>query len=1051
MAGGRPSGVKNKSHHKAGGDRRSKGYKRNVDDKQLKETSMWVKRLEANKSKKLNFCKQNVKHPLCEDNLLKSQQLLKCVLNHKSMPKSKFIPDHGTIVDDNEVTYDELNYESCDKKPYKYIPSEKSPLGLYLSYVKKMTLHGGSWSNKEMIVPTNSPLQSLGSFPNANLFYKNVIIYNFNPKKKCLDLFGHRYQCIYCASTNLKLIEKRYRPAFCGSKIHWILYDRFQCLNSNCTGGCEKNRCFGTIDSMFLEQLPKPISDNFKYIFPSRGPGIDIDMVKSLSIFTDKHVLFSAFANCVNDLQCQYYYEQSNAYYTVLDQWLEKWSHINKNENVTIFPIGSNGYNGDCFEPYSAFGEVGYHNGIKMTRQYARNIFLALEEKKRGSYVQNSFQAWHDDGMTVDDTHKITKFFFVNTSGRSRVRPFTAMMTVLNKTGKIVSARFKYTKNHEETESILKGIRRIRDLHNVGPLKHLSLDDPAGDMGPFNNIFPELKDGTIPYVESGTLPRLKLIPEKDYLFFTTYHSLHHYILSIAEDLSNSSKHYGLDTEFERDTAELTILSLSFSKLPVLVVSLYMMNNKLPAELVSILRSEEWIACGRLVGTDCNKLHAQLDLYVPTRIELRNIALFDKPELQHVKGATGLDHLTETYTGMKMPVEKSIGQNATYMTDNLSDELILYAAADAYCHRIVFDKKISSILMKQGNINPADYNCTVLKHGSQVLVNHRGKVVAKGVVIFNGIAGAQRKWGKETIGRNHVIVFVDEIKDGDHKPKPRHPSWDGKNQTLNDLWKSVDGGLKIVTKHKFLSVMTQEIGQQLHGGGNGIFDTETTQCDDNKFNDFVHHDVTYNNGDYSNLNNNNEPLEIDDYIEYYLPDAVYGNKESLRRAHVINISEPSLGGSLFWLELSSGDLLPEDTRIKRIKGKTGEVIIGTYREVQNYYMKDNNYMNNTKSSTNQSDNTQTRLKEFVNKTQEELKMAAKLFTPTPTRKTKNQEKHNTNSDYNTKRGLNEFVNQTPKKLKNEAIFTTNTQITKKRNEQKHSGINLPNTAVQDIDI
>ena len=88
---------------------------------------------------------------------------------------------------------------------------------------------------------------------------------------------------------------------------------------------------------------------------------------------------------------------------------MEKWSHINKNENVTIFPVGSNGYNGDCFEPYSAFGEVGYHNGIKMTQQYARNIFLALEEKKRGSYVQNSFQAWHDDGMTVDDTHKITK------------------------------------------------------------------------------------------------------------------------------------------------------------------------------------------------------------------------------------------------------------------------------------------------------------------------------------------------------------------------------------------------------------------------------------------------------------------------------------------------------------------------------------------------------------------------------------------------------------------------------------------------------------------
>ena len=95
------------------------------------------------------------------------------------------------------------------------------------------------------------------------------------------------------------------------------------------------------------------------------------------------------------------------------------------------------------------------------------------------------------------------------------MRPFTAMMTVLNKTGKIVSARFKYTKNHQETESILQGIKKIRDSHNVGPLKHLSLDDPAGDMAPFNNIFPELKHGTTSYVQSGSLPTMKLIQEKD--------------------------------------------------------------------------------------------------------------------------------------------------------------------------------------------------------------------------------------------------------------------------------------------------------------------------------------------------------------------------------------------------------------------------------------------------------------------------------------------------------------------------------------------------------
>lgn len=127
-----------------------------------------------------------------------------------------------------------------------------------------------------------------------------------------------------------------------------------------------------------------------------------------------------------------------------------------------------------------------------------------------------------------------------------------------------------------------------------------------------------------------------------------------------------------------------------------------MSNKLPNDLVSILCSKEWIACGRVIGTDCNKLDEQCGVFIQNRLELRNIALFHKPELQHVKGRTSLSHLTETYTRMKMPVEKSIGKSASYMRDNLSDGLILYAAADAYCHRKVFENIHLSILKKMGS-------------------------------------------------------------------------------------------------------------------------------------------------------------------------------------------------------------------------------------------------------------------------------------------------------------------------------------------------------------
>ena len=107
----------------------------------IERKNICTQKLEENKKKNFNFSKQNVKRLLREDNLLKSQQLVKYVLNHTSMPKSRYISSYGTIVDYNVVTHDESNVDTCDKKIYKHIPFKRS-LGLYLSHVKK-ALQGG--------------------------------------------------------------------------------------------------------------------------------------------------------------------------------------------------------------------------------------------------------------------------------------------------------------------------------------------------------------------------------------------------------------------------------------------------------------------------------------------------------------------------------------------------------------------------------------------------------------------------------------------------------------------------------------------------------------------------------------------------------------------------------------------------------------------------------------------------------------------------------------------------------------------------------------------
>ena len=363
-----------------------------------------------------------------------SQLYLKNILEHPSMPNSTHLPNYCTVVEhdsfcSNEDTSNGNNSDttigndnSVDHITHfktSYMPPEESPLGIYLEEVKRQVTKFPNLKKQKYIYPKNTSICNLGSKPSPFKFYTDVLVYNFDPKHLYPTL-NIKYQCIHCGCTDLFFKGKRFRPAYSGSKIDWIMYDRYQCKSESCKGGKGRNRVFGTIDPMFMKLLPYPISDNFNYLFPNRGPGINVDMVKTLSIFTDKHVLFSAFAKCVNNLQWEYYYKKTNAYCYLLDHWLGAWPSVDGyNNNV---PLLAQGYDGSAIIPYSAFGESGYHHGITMTENYARSIFLLLEgNAAREKYVQNSFQAWHDDGMTVDDTHKITKKVFVNTSGRTRV------------------------------------------------------------------------------------------------------------------------------------------------------------------------------------------------------------------------------------------------------------------------------------------------------------------------------------------------------------------------------------------------------------------------------------------------------------------------------------------------------------------------------------------------------------------------------------------------------------------------------------------------------
>lgn len=255
-----------------------------------------------------------------------SQQYLIEVLQYPSMPDSNHIPNYRTVVKDNAVPSNDDNMfcQEVAKDDYKsnetiendntvdnechfkssYMPPVESPLGIYLKSVQK-EISKCSSLKKKIHHPKSSPLQNLGRNPSPFKFYTNVLVYNFDPKDVYPSL-NIEYECIYCGSKKVIYKGKRFRPAFSGSKIDWILYDRLQCHSACYKGGKGRNSIFGTIDPMFINKLHHPVADDFDYLFPNRGPGIKLDMVKMLFLFTDKHVLFGAFTKALNYLQWEH-------------------------------------------------------------------------------------------------------------------------------------------------------------------------------------------------------------------------------------------------------------------------------------------------------------------------------------------------------------------------------------------------------------------------------------------------------------------------------------------------------------------------------------------------------------------------------------------------------------------------------------------------------------------------------------------------------------------------------------------------------------------------
>jgi hypothetical protein len=373
-----------------------------------------------------------------------------------------------------------------------------------------------------------------------------------------------------------------------------------------------------------------------------------------------KSILFGSFADAVNELLALDYSMECASYYGQLKEW----------DSRSVL-----GYDGSPIQPYSAFGKVGEHNGIKMTAGLLKCLFYVFMEIEE-PYMQASFQHHYDEGAVGDDTHKYSSKVFVNTTAKSRAKPFSASYTLHNKSRIIAFSRLKYTKSHDEMKPILQEWKAARQNGGAPELKKFETDNVASDERMWLSVFPELSRGVVPYDPNPNVPSL-MLSEEDYRFFTTADAVDNFVLAsldILDSLEGHQCYYGLDLEWNRNSPRTSLLQVSFEGLPALVLHLYKMTV-FPKELKAILQMNKFIACGRSIAGDLNRL-SELGVKVARSVELALLAATHNPD-QH----TGLAELAITYCNLKID-NKEWGQNADYEVDELPVPLVEYGATDS---------------------------------------------------------------------------------------------------------------------------------------------------------------------------------------------------------------------------------------------------------------------------------------------------------------------------------------------------------------------------------
>lgn len=182
------------------------------------------------------------------------------------------------------------------------------------------------------------------------------------------------------------------------------------------------------------------------------------------------------------------------------------------------------------------------------------------------------------------------------------------------------------------------------------------------------------------------------------------------------------------------------------------------KSRLPPSLLDLLISKQIFKIGSNIKSDLTRLRKQFPelsekLSTNTIIDLKEYSI--SRGIIPRKGSGALDILCDKVLGMYLDKPDHLRKHDNWETDNLSEELLNYAALDVHASRLVFEKVSECVPIHRPTVNtpPGTKVAILLQEGGDPIAY--GRIAESQPVSLGSVR-------VKTRSNNRVVVDIDEV-------------------------------------------------------------------------------------------------------------------------------------------------------------------------------------------------------------------------------------------------------------------------------------------------